>query len=72
VYLLDAVTFCFAQNSKAQVLTAAYLEASNSNYLLTYLLTPWCRTLFQNVIVTQLVKIYPAFFMESYGSLPCS
>jgi hypothetical protein len=28
---------------------------------LTYLLTPWCRTLFQKLIVTQLVKKYPAF-----------
>jgi hypothetical protein len=34
--------------------------------------TPWCRTLFEKLIVTQLAKIYPAFFMESEGSLPCS
>jgi hypothetical protein len=30
-------------------------------YLLTYLLTPWCRILFEKLIVTQLVKKYPAF-----------
>jgi hypothetical protein len=30
-------------------------------YLLTYLLTPWCRILFKKLIVTQLVKKYPAF-----------
>jgi hypothetical protein len=28
--------------------------------LLTYLLTPWCRILFEKLIVTQLVKKYPA------------
>jgi hypothetical protein len=27
----------------------------------TYLLTPWCRILFEKLIVTQLVKKYPAF-----------
>jgi hypothetical protein len=48
-------------------------------YLLTYLLThslthsltPWCGTLIEKLIVTQLVKKYPAFFMEPEGSLPC-
>jgi hypothetical protein len=46
---------------------------SNSllTYLLTYLLTPWCRLLFQKLIVTKPVKKYP-FFMEPEGSLPCS
>jgi hypothetical protein len=28
---------------------------------LFYLLTPWCRILFEKLIVTQLVKKYPAF-----------
>jgi hypothetical protein len=28
---------------------------------LSYLLTPWCRILFEKLIVTQLVKKYPAF-----------
>jgi len=32
-----------------------------------YLLTPWCRTLFEELIVTQLVKKYPAFFTELEG-----
>jgi hypothetical protein len=40
--------------------------------LLTYLLTSWCRTLFEKLIVIQLVKKYPAFFVETEGSLPCS
>jgi hypothetical protein len=30
-------------------------------YLLTYLLTPWCRILFEKLIVTQFVRKYPAF-----------
>jgi hypothetical protein len=41
-------------------------------YLLTYSLTPWCRTLFEKLIVIQLVKKYPAFFMEPEGSSQCS
>jgi hypothetical protein len=40
--------------------------------LLTYLLTPWCRVLFENLIITQFIKKYPAFFMEPEGSSPCS
>jgi hypothetical protein len=41
-------------------------------YLISYLLTPWCRIFFEKLIVTQLLKQYPASFMESEGSLPCS
>jgi hypothetical protein len=33
-------------------------------YSLTYILTPWCRILFEKLIVTQLIRKYPAFFME--------
>jgi hypothetical protein len=44
-------------------------EFSSLCYLLTYLLTPWCRTLFEKLIVIQPVKKYPVFFMESEGSL---
>jgi len=39
---------------------------------LIYLLTPWCRLLFEKLIVTQLFKKWSAFFMEHEGSLPCS
>jgi len=38
-------------------------------YLLTHSLTPWCRTFFEKLIVTQLVKKYP-FYIEPEGSLP--
>jgi hypothetical protein len=34
--------------------------------------TPWYKALFEKLIVTQLVKKYPVFFMEPEGSLPCS
>jgi hypothetical protein len=37
-----------------------------------YILTPRCRILFEKLIVTQVVKKYPAFFMEPEGSLSCS
>jgi hypothetical protein len=40
--------------------------------LLTYLLTSWCRILFERLIVTQLIKTYPAFFMEPKSLLLCS
>jgi hypothetical protein len=36
---------------------------------LTHSLTPWCRTLFEKLIVTQLVQKYHAFFMEPQDSL---
>jgi len=32
--------------------------------VLIYLRTPWCRIFFENHRATQLVKQYPAFFME--------
>jgi hypothetical protein len=40
-------------------------ESMLSFKVLTYLLTSWGRILFEKLIVTQLVKEYPAFFMES-------
>jgi hypothetical protein len=39
---------------------------------LPHLLIPWCRTVFEKLNVTQLLKNYPAFFMEPEGSLTCS
>ena len=33
----------------------------SSTYLLTYLLTPWCRVLLEKLTVLQLVKKFPAF-----------
>jgi hypothetical protein len=30
-------------------------------FVITYLFTPWCRILFEKLIVTQVVKKYPAF-----------
>jgi hypothetical protein len=41
-------------------------------FILTYILTPWCRILFEKLIVTQLVKQQTAFFMETERSLPLS
>jgi hypothetical protein len=59
------------------ILLILILERFNGNhliftYLFTYLLTSWCRTLFEKLTVTQLAKKYPAFFMELEGSLPFS
>jgi len=39
-------------------------------YLLTHVLTPWCRILFERPIVTQPVEKYSAFFTEPERSLP--
>jgi hypothetical protein len=41
-----------------------YLLTYLLTYSLTHSLTPWRRILFEKLIVTQLVKKYPAFFME--------
>jgi hypothetical protein len=38
----------------------------------TYLFTLWCKILSEKLIVTQLVKKYPVFFMKPKISLPCS
>jgi hypothetical protein len=46
------------------------VQTANNEYI--YLLTPWYRALFEKLIVTQLVKKYPDFFMEPEGSLPCT
>jgi hypothetical protein len=37
--------------------------------LLTYSVTPWYRIFFEKLIVTQLVKQQPSFYMEPKGSL---
>jgi hypothetical protein len=53
----------------------SYKKTQGKCYLLTYLLThsltPWCRILFEKLIVTQLVKKLSCFLMEPAGSLPC-
>jgi hypothetical protein len=36
-------------------------DLRTGTYLLTYSLTPYCRILFEKLIITQLVKKYPAF-----------
>ena len=36
-------------------------SSKSSDYLLTYLLTPWCRVLLEKLTGLQLVKKFPAF-----------
>jgi hypothetical protein len=51
------VSFCAHINRLCQ-----FKRQEHANiYFLTYLLTPGCRTLFEKLIGTQLVKKYPAF-----------
>ena len=38
-----------------------YFRGIKVTYLLTYLLTPWCRVLLENLTGLQLVKKFPAF-----------
>jgi hypothetical protein len=35
---------------------------NNNSYLVTHSLTPWCNILFEELIVTQLVKKYPLLY----------
>jgi hypothetical protein len=37
-------------------------DSTLHKFFSTYLITPWCRTLFEKLIVTQLVNNYPTFF----------
>ena len=41
--------------------TAPPRSPNNISYLLTYLLTPWCRVLLEKLIGLELVKKFPAF-----------
>jgi hypothetical protein len=44
-----------------------------SRDIYTHSLTSWCRILFEKpIVVTQLIKKYPTFFMEPEGSSPFS
>ena len=44
------------------LLSVTHFIATLLNYLLTYLLTPWSRFLFQKLTAFQLVKKFPAFY----------
>jgi hypothetical protein len=66
-WLLPRLRMSGAAPSTPPYIFMAWYLVKHSN-----LLTPWCRTLFEKLIVTQLVKKYPAFFMELEVSLPCS
>jgi hypothetical protein len=39
-------------------------------YLFTYLFSPWSRLLLEKLTGSQLVKIFPAFYETTLGSLP--
>jgi hypothetical protein len=73
---MDQSWICFARIRDKRWLMASCPQRKNSitvteaerefspgsrSYLLIYLLTPWCRILFEKLIVTQLFKEYPAF-----------
>jgi len=44
------------------------LKVTQHSYDSVYLLTPWCRTIYEKLIRAQLVKKYPTFLMEPEGS----
>jgi hypothetical protein len=60
--------------SKCQSSSVSSDRHTSVHSLLLLLLhtTPWCRILFEKLIVTQLVKKLFCFLMEPEGSLPCS
>ena len=45
----------------ANVVNVPLSLAAGVTYLLTYLLTPWCRVLLEKLTGLQLVKKFPAF-----------
>jgi hypothetical protein len=53
-----------------------YLLTYSLTHSLTHSLTPWCRVLLEKLIVTQLVKKYPAFlgiyYHTKFQNLPLS
>ena len=46
---------------RVSILNRVYKVCIQLNYLLTYLLTPWCRVLLEKLTDLQLVKKFPAF-----------
>ena len=46
---------------RKDVMSVRHTHYRYSPYLLTYLLTPWCRVLLEKLSVLQLVKKFPAF-----------
>jgi hypothetical protein len=70
-YLWTVFTAPASVRSLMLIKDAEILISFLVDYFCKYLLTTWCR-IFEKLIVTQLVKKYPAFFMEYEGSLPCS
>ena len=43
-------------------LSSSWISVGSPTYLLTYLLTPWCRVLLEKLTGLQLVKKFPAFY----------
>jgi len=39
-----------------------FLDISYHSFIITYLLTPWCRVLLEKLTGLQLVKKFPAFY----------
>jgi hypothetical protein len=62
-YILQKLSNVLRFRLLASGLTVMCLQFHNkrkSSHII-YLLTPWCRILFEKLIITQLVKRYPAF-----------
>ena len=54
-------TLVFTEIFRSLLCPSSGCIASILTYLLTYLLTPWCRVLLEKLIGLQLVKKFPAF-----------
>jgi hypothetical protein len=57
------IHYCVHNSPPLSPILARFIQSTTHllTYLLTHSLTPWCRILFEKLIVTQLVKRYPAF-----------
>jgi len=46
----------------AVIILGHFYKSWRGDYLLTYLLTPWSRVLFEKLTITHLVQKFPAFY----------
>jgi len=61
LYVYETWSFTLKEASKLRIFEYTILRKIFGSYLLTYLLTPWCRVLLEKLTGLQLVKKFPAF-----------
>ena len=62
LYYITKLYYTILHNTTLRYATLYYSQSVILYYLLTYLLTPWCRVLLEKLTGLQLVKKFPTFY----------